>query len=287
MSDLLLDHGSTPHGNSLEDYVTTRPVGTDTLGARHFAKRDSLTLEWLTVVARAPAPVRILDVGCSYGNHLLMLNAALGKPPAVELVGIDLDTIAIRRANDFAGRVAGYANCRFLVADIAAGLPFDDQTFAAVNLADVLEHLRDPAAALDELARITRPGGTLVISTPILDSLFKRASRTANRASRGRLYRAYYEGKGATLDAAGEPVMEVQAGEDHVSEMPLAALEQLCRSSRFEIVEIEPMSVMSGSRWFDQHLVLLSGLLLLEAVHERLRRPHWGHSVMIRLGRKP
>lgn len=260
--DLLLQAGATLHCTTLEDYITGRPTGANTLGARHGVKRDALTLRWLhdAIMAAVP-PDRVLDVGCAYGDHLLMLNAELGKRQDVELIGVDLFETAIARANDFAARVPGYANCRFLVADLTAGLPFEDATFTVVNLADVLEHMPDPAAALAELGRVTRPGETLVIATPVIDSLFKRASRTANRVTGGRLYQRYYAGKGAALDEHGEPEMDVYAGEDHVSELPLAELLALLDRSPFQVEQVEPMSVMSGSQWFDRHPVLLSGLL--------------------------
>lgn len=169
------------------------------------------------------------------------------------------------------------------MADVASGLPFADETFDAVNLADVLEHLVDPAAALAELRRVAVPGGTLVISTPLRDSSFKRLAAHANRMFRGRLYGAYYEGKGAALDEEGLPVMETAAGHDHVSEMTLGELTALCADAGFTVEEVEVMAVMSGSRWFDRHSVLLAGLLVLEALHEKLRRSDWAHSVMLRL----
>ena len=79
--------------------------------------------------------------------------------------------------------------------------------------------------------------------------------------------------------------MEVFAGHDHISEMTLSQLIGVCSEAPFELEHLEPMSVMSGSEWFDQHPVLLSGLLLVEALHEKLRRPSWAHSVMLRLRR--
>ena len=283
--DVLLEAGATPHATTLEDYVTRHDGSADTLGARHAAKRDAVTINWLReAVAKATRPVSVLDVGCSYGNHLFMLNSALGKCQGVALIGVDLDEAAIRRANAFAARISGFANCSFVSADVTR-LPFPDATFAALNLADVLEHIPTPAVALREIARVTRPGGTVVVSTPLRDSIFKRAAVAANRLSRGGLYRGYYAGKGDALDADGLPIMETTAGEAHVSEMTLVELKSLCASIPLEIEQIEPMAVMSGSRWFDEHVVLLSAVLLLEGVHERLRRPSWAHSVMLKLRR--
>jgi SAM-dependent methyltransferase len=276
-----------PHPVSLEDYVAYpwESPG-NLLGRRHGEKRDAVTLKWLSNAVRGMrGSVRVLDVGCSYGHHLFMLNAALGKPHDVEMAGVDLFEPGIRRANAFAQAVPGFSNCRFQVADVAAGLPFDDESFDAINLADILERLVDPRAALREVRRVANPGATIVISTPLRDSLFKRVAAIANRVLRGRLYRSYYRGKDIELDHDGRPVMETSAGHDHVSEMTLPELTRLCGQVGLEIEEVEPMSVMSGSRWFDRHAVLLAGILVLETVHEQLRRPSWAHSVMVRARR--
>ena len=42
---------------------------------------------------------------------------------------------------------------------------------------------------------------------------------------------------------------------------------------------------MSGSRWFDKHPFLLSGLVFVEAMHRVLQRPSWAHAVVLRLER--
>lgn len=283
--DILLRRGLLPHRVALEDYVAYEwEGGGNFLGQRHEERRDALVLKWLGEAVRAAGEsAKVLDVGCSYGNHLFMLNGALGKPDNVEMVGVDLFEPAVRRANVFAQAIPGFSNCRFEVADVSAGLPFEDDTFDAINLADVLEHLVDPESALHELRRIAKPGATIVISTPLKDTIFKRMAVVTNRTLRGRLYRAYYPGKNTTLDRDGRPIMVTFAGHDHISEMTLTQLTGLCGDVGLAVEEAEPMSVMSGSRWFDQHGVLLAALLVLETIHEKLRRPSWAHSVMLRL----
>ena len=224
--EILLRRGFAPHRVSLEDYVAYAwEAGGDVLGQRHAEKRDGTVLRWLADAVRAAgSEAAVLDVGSSYGNHLFMLDALLGKPEGVQLVGVDLHAGGVRRANAFARTVPGFSNCRFEVADVTAGLPFRDESFDAISICDVLEHLVDPGAALAELWRVAAEGATVVVSTPLRDSLFKRAAALGNSIAGGRLYRAYYEGKGAALDEAGLPIMETPAGHDHVSEMTLAEL---------------------------------------------------------------
>jgi SAM-dependent methyltransferase len=48
----------------------------------------------------------------------------------------------------------------------AAGLPFDDLSFDAVTMFDLLEHIPDHRKAASEAKRVLRPGGALLVSTP-------------------------------------------------------------------------------------------------------------------------
>ena len=47
-------------------------------------------------------------------------------------------------------------------------LPFADNTFSVAVSQEVLEHLREPQTALEELARVVRPGGLLYLQTPFI-----------------------------------------------------------------------------------------------------------------------
>lgn len=58
--------------------------------------------------------------------------------------------------------------------DMAAPLPFGDGEFDAVVCLEGLEHLVNPVQLIAELARVTRPGGEIVISTPNVMSLYSR-----------------------------------------------------------------------------------------------------------------
>src|SRR3546814_15029687 len=51
--------------------------------------------------------------------------------------------------------------------DVAADgalLPFPDQSFEAVICSEVLEHVPDPRLVLDEIARVLKPGGCLLLT---------------------------------------------------------------------------------------------------------------------------
>jgi SAM-dependent methyltransferase len=91
----------------------------------------------------------VLDVGCGTGLDL----ARIGPGS----VGVDRSMTMARRARGASPAVA--------IAD-AAALPFADSSFAGARTDRVLQHLPEPERALDELARVVRPGGIVAVADP-------------------------------------------------------------------------------------------------------------------------
>jgi len=126
--------------------------------------------EVLTEEMAALLPVAsYLDAGCGDGRYLAAL-ATLGPLPG-RIVGVDiaesiLDTA--RRATAAAG-----VEPELLRANLER-LPLADAEFDLVVSVQVIEHLLDPAAGLKELARVLKPGGTLLLSTDNRRNLITR-----------------------------------------------------------------------------------------------------------------
>ncbi|MFN7641999.1 MAG: class I SAM-dependent methyltransferase [Burkholderiales bacterium] len=99
----------------------------------------------------------IADVGCGNGDRLpLLLRAGWGRA-----VGVDPDTKAVAEAKRVGLDVrAGTAE--------RTALP--DESVDAVLLHHVIEHVRDPGAALVEARRVLRPGGRVALLTPNAES---------------------------------------------------------------------------------------------------------------------
>jgi SAM-dependent methyltransferase len=101
----------------------------------------------------------VLDAACGVGYG----SAELGTI-ARRVLGVDLDEEAVAYAR------SRYAtpNVEFAVMDLAS-LPLDDASFDVVCAFEAIEHVHDREAVLAELARVMRPDGTLILSTPRSD----------------------------------------------------------------------------------------------------------------------
>jgi len=105
-----------------------------------------------------PAGSLVLEAGCGVGAQTVTLAA---RSPQADFMSVDISSDSLRRAS---ARVqgAGLRNVTFLAADIFS-LPFPDGRFDHAFVCFVLEHLARPEAALAQLRRVLRPGGTLTV----------------------------------------------------------------------------------------------------------------------------
>jgi 2-polyprenyl-3-methyl-5-hydroxy-6-metoxy-1,4-benzoquinol methylase len=121
-----------------------------------------------------PPPGKLLDVGCGTGAFLREARAR-----GWEAVGTELshDGAETARANGF---------------EIAEGeiweAEFPSGTFDVVTCWHVIEHVGSPRRLLEEIRRLLRPGGWLVLATPNLEDHFFRSAYAIARGRRPRLY---------------------------------------------------------------------------------------------------
>ncbi len=149
--------------SSYEDYSST--------SAHYDTTRWAVGTEILLgclATGRTPLPdVELLDAGCGTGNYAASVLAHVGRIEAIDASPAMLDVAGRKLA---AGREAD--RIRFAEGSVD-DLPFDDVAFDAVMINQVLHHLGDGPddgwARLDrvigEVARVLRPGGTLVVNT--------------------------------------------------------------------------------------------------------------------------
>jgi len=111
------------------------------------------TRELLTTARLGPG-ARLLDVGCGLGASARLAAAEYG----LRVDALDASPAVVARA----AAKASEARVHWTIGTLPE-LPFEDATFDAV-LAECVLSTMDRAAALSELARVTRPGGTLLLS---------------------------------------------------------------------------------------------------------------------------
>ncbi len=106
---------------------------------------------------------RVLDVGCGSGTDTLALAALVG--PTGLVVGVDYDQDMVAEAERRAAEAGVAARVQHRQAD-ATALPFASDWFDACRSDRVFQHLPDPAGALAEMLRVTRPGGWVTVTDP-------------------------------------------------------------------------------------------------------------------------
>lgn len=106
----------------------------------------------------APSPgMKVLDAGCGTGNFSLTL-AKLG----CRVTGVDTSIKMLEAARDKAESMGIQAE--FTLMDVAV-LDYPEDTFDAVVSMAALEFFEDRRRAIDELFRVLKPGGSLLIGT--------------------------------------------------------------------------------------------------------------------------
>jgi SAM-dependent methyltransferase len=95
--------------------------------------------------------------------HGALLDVGCGEKPYEDVLGPHVDSYTGLEHPDTVharGRVDAWGS--------ADELPFDDGSFDTVASFHVVEHTEEPAAAIGEMARVLRPGGTLLLSVPFI-----------------------------------------------------------------------------------------------------------------------
>jgi ubiquinone/menaquinone biosynthesis C-methylase UbiE len=107
-----------------------------------------------------PSPCRVLDVGT--GTGYLALHVAAGLQPQGKVLGLDLSAamLDLARENALARSLEG---CTSWKLGDAAAMPFEDAGFDAVISSGSLHHWSDPVAVFNEIARVLKPEGKVIV----------------------------------------------------------------------------------------------------------------------------
>ena len=141
------------------EFFRTNAADWERIRALHAPEKD---VEAAVLRALAPLPLEsLLDAGTGTGRMLELCAPFIGRG-----TGVDVSPEMLAIARDRLER-AGMAHCQVRLADIHR-LPFrsavHDAGFDAVLFHQVLHYLDDPQRAMEEVARVLRPGGRIVIA---------------------------------------------------------------------------------------------------------------------------
>jgi 2-polyprenyl-3-methyl-5-hydroxy-6-metoxy-1,4-benzoquinol methylase len=111
----------------------------------------------------ALAPRSVLDIGCARG---FLLGQLMSRLPGIECYGLELSSslAAMGRANGIT----------VFEQDMAAGVPLPSESLDLVVMGEVIEHVFDPDACLEEIRRLLKPGGHVIVTTPNLAAWYNR-----------------------------------------------------------------------------------------------------------------
>ena len=111
------------------------------------------------VIRYAPPNSKILDLGCGNGISARLLNKA-----GYDVIGTDISPLFLDEAKNWENEKLRYQVCDVLE------LPYDDGSFDVICSNELIEHLPDVETALNEMVRVVRKGGRIVLSGPNLCS---------------------------------------------------------------------------------------------------------------------
>lgn len=209
---------------------------------------------------RKGRPIRVLDVGCYFGENLYSL-FKFANNESMEMWGLDLSEGKISAVREI---FKNHRNFHFQLANAESfdlGMQFD-----VILFTETMEHLDHPENSLRCIHRHLKSDGAVLLSTPNprnrIKSLIPRFLQ--ERARGGPV--APPPGPGPAPPPAGRPSLHF----DHVKEYTFPELRAMAEQTGFVIEEARRGFLLYGGEWFDRHPVVWGGTLCLDRVLDAL-----------------
>jgi len=143
------------------DFYERKEVIHEVVEAKRSEICHNLIINLITDEINHKEKKKILDIGCGDGSFIIKFKKHC------ETFGVDISWNAIKLAKEVG--INAYH------VDVSSEkLPFQDEYFDIIYMGDVIEHLTNPDFAINEVARVIKTNGFLVLSTPNLASWLNR-----------------------------------------------------------------------------------------------------------------
>jgi len=216
-------------GRAKSSYLGYKFTPTHRIGLTNFLREYFI---WQYIEAQTEDT--ILDSGCAAGRQLFGIAKSIKAGYGVDIAQNFVD-MAIEYKQKY-----GFDNLHFSQGGTEK-MDFADGFFDKAICAEVLEHVFDKDVALNELVRVLRPGGKLIITVPNLN---------ADATLWGRLLRALKIRKFVPIEVFSKDEL-AKHGDAHVREFSRASMRSWLSSRGLEVKRIQTISFIDGPKWFE------------------------------------
>lgn len=211
---------------------------------------------------------RVIELGCGSGHGLFDVFDVCSDIDGINWYGLDLNFAQILAGKQRSGLRENMRNMRpinFLAGDLFS-LPFADNSLDLLLCCEVVEHLYTPYAAIDEMARILKPGGYAFITTPNPENLIERMGYAIDKLTRGALKRLFWTGH----DEISAPSLDAEAGLGHVSIYPYKKWRTWLEKAGLKVLQKIRGPMVFGGPFFDRHFFISGLMVVLDPILDRL-----------------
>ncbi len=222
-------------------------------------------------MSEAKENMKVLEVGCGIGANIRMFNDTCPVAEKMSFYGFDISPNAISSAKEYCDKNK-ILNCFFMIGHIEY-LPYKDEMFDVIVCTEVIEHLSNQKILFEELYRVLKREGAIIITTPIEDYILKKIA--------GKKLKEYIE-KGCVMK---DPFQKIEGSYGHISVLSSKELIQMAKSIGLKVEKIKRGSLVYGPPFFDRHQVLFAIILIADAILDRLPHTHhfsWGIALKLR-----
>ncbi|MFM2061303.1 MAG: hypothetical protein RLZZ507_973 [Cyanobacteriota bacterium] len=227
----------------------------------------NLFLNQINISSTSPL---FVDIGCGKGTDLFLYHHYFEKNiPGWHFVGVEGDPSSI---DSFIGnqKYFGANNVDIIPGNLAKPLPFKTNEVDLLYCSEVIEHLENPEFILDEIKRVLKPNGYLILTTPNEPNIFQRSYWLPKH--REKIKTAIQQ----NIDSSSPFTVNVNGEEvtlhGHISVRTIKEWETTLHKMGFKTIDYGRGSALYGHNPIFDNSWILAAFFLLEALLDTFPR---------------